>query len=263
MARIEQVLQIELDFEFVQAMEKFERLRASCTRPLYRDLEEGVLKMATSKSRHAKMPGASVKPVLASDADPQSWLFLNPTGPSPEGTVFGVLRKAYGGRANSAVEFGWRKAHPVAPAKLVVGSPWIVTAERLEVILPGGADDALADPEMLLRQMDACAIDQEKGLLVYLTLPLGNVDRLHVGWELCRAFARERFARDRQLATVLVLHSPGRVGSANPLHCHCLIVPRRLTGRGLAHGEYDTELLHDGGQALVETMWADHLATFR
>ena len=219
--------------------------------------------MAISKSRSVKSAVGTAKPVIASDADPQSWLFLNPTGPSPAGTVFGVLRKGYGGRVNSAAEFGWRKAHPILPAQLGSDAPWVVTAERLEVILPDCADDGLADPELLLRQMDACAIDQEKGLLVYLTLPLGAAERLHFGWERCRAFARERFARDRQLATILILHSPGRVGSANPAHCHCLIVPRRLTGRGLAHGIYDAELLHDAGQALVEGMWADHLATFR
>lgn len=219
--------------------------------------------MATSKTPVRKAPAASNKPVVASEADPQSWLYLNPTGPSPSGLVFGVLRKHYGGRLNSAAEFGWRKAHPVRPAGDLGASPWIVTAERLEVILPESADDGLADPELLLRQMDACAIDQEKALLVYLTLPLGDAERIHAGWEMARAFVRERIVRDRELATVMALHSPGRIGSANPLHCHCLIVPRRLTGRGLSHGPYDAELITDGGQAVVEAMWAEHLATFR
>lgn len=219
--------------------------------------------MAAAKSRARKARTAPANSIVTCEADPQSWLYLNPAGASPSGTVFGVLRKTYGGRQNSAVEFGWRKAHPIAPAGSPGVSPWIVTAERIEVILPAGADDMLADPELLLRQMDAHAVDHEKALLVYLTLPLPDVDRLHVGWERCRAFVREHFARDRQLATVLVLHAPGRVGSSNPLHCHCLIVPRHITGLGLAHGAYDSDLLNDGGQAIVEAMWAEHLTSFR
>lgn len=140
--------------------------------------------MAARKLR--KLP---IKPT-PTDADPQSWLYLNPSGPSPAGTVFAVLRRTYAGRVNSALEFGYRKAHlgPVAPgADLAAWSP---NVERIEVLLPAGADDSLADPATLLGQMDAHAVEREKALLTYLTLPLGDVERVHVGWERARAFRR-------------------------------------------------------------------------
>ncbi|WP_294280675.1 hypothetical protein [uncultured Sphingomonas sp.] len=213
--------------------------------------------MAARKPR--KLP---VKPT-PTDADPQSWLYLNPSGPSPAGTVFAVLRRAYAGRVNSALEFGYRKAHlgPVVAGTDL--SAWSPNVERIEVLLPAGADDSLADPATLLGQMDAHAVEREKALLTYLTLPLGDVERVHIGWERARAFLRDRFARDRQLASVLILHAPGTINAAFPLHAHALIVPRRLTGLGIRQGLYDEDMIHDRGQAIVEAMWADHLASSR
>lgn len=213
--------------------------------------------MAARKPR--KLP---VKPT-PTEADPQSWLYLNPSGPSPAGTVFAVLRRGYAGRVNSALEFGYRKAHlgpVVAGADL---NAWSPNVERIEVLLPAGADDSLADPATLLGQMDAHAVEREKALLTYLTLPLGDVERVHIGWERARAFLRDRFARDRQLASVLILHAPGTINAAFPLHAHALIVPRRLTGLGIRQGLYDEDMIHDRGQAIVEAMWTDHLASFR
>jgi len=197
------------------------------------------------------------------DADPQSWLYLNPAGPSLAGTVFAVLRKAYAGRVNSALEFGYRKANlGVVPAAADF-TVWSPNVERVEVLLPAGADDHLVDPATLLAQMDRHAVDREKALLIYLTLPLGDVDRVHLGWERARGFLRERFARDRQLASVLILHAPATINAAFPLHAHALIVPRKITGLGIRHGLYDEELIYDGGQPIVEAMWADHVARFR
>lgn len=218
------------------------------------------------KPRRNAASTSSAKPTLATlpnDADPQSWLYLNPAGPVEGGLVFGVLRKTYAGRTNTAVEFGWRKAHPIKPASGLDLKTWLPTSERVEVLLPAGADDALLDPVRLLTLMDACAVAHEKALLVYLTLPLGDVGRVHEGWERARAFARERFARDRGLAVMLALHAPGRIGSVHPLHAHALIVPRAAGKLGLAYGAYDEELIHDRGQAIVEAMWRDHIQTWR
>lgn len=192
--------------------------------------------------------------------NPQNWLFLNPEGPTASGLVFGVLRKTYAGRTNSAVEFAYRKCHVGRRGASVDPMIWAPTCEQHEVLLPGRGDDALADPRLLLEQMDACAIEREKALLVYLTLPLSDVDRLHLGWERARSFVREHLARARDLATLLVLHTPGRVGSANPFHAHALVVPRRLTGLGLSQGVYDEELIHDGGQGIMDALWCDHVA---
>ncbi len=173
--------------------------------------------MGARKPPRPKAAAAVAKPVIISEADLQSWLYLNPGGSTESGLVFGVLRKTYAGRTNSAWEFGWRKGHvggDYAGADLRTWSP---NVERLEVILPTGADDMLADPAMLIEQMDAGAAEREKALLVYLTLPLGDVGLVHVGWERARAFACH-IARERELASVLALHAPGRVNAPFPLH---------------------------------------------
>lgn len=209
----------------------------------------------------ARKPASARSPLPAApapnDADPQSWLFLNPNGPSPTGIVFGVLRKSYAGRTNSAREFGFRKAH-VGVGKDADPARWSPNIERVEVLLPPGADDSLTDPATLLGQMDAHAVEREKALLVCLTLPLGDVDRVHVGWERARAFVRARIVQERELGCLLCLHAPQTINAPFPLHAHALVVPRRLTGLGLRHGLYDEDLTHDGGQAIIEAAWAEH-----
>ena len=220
--------------------------------------------MAARKLR--KVPARPASASTPSEADPQSWLYLNPAGPSTAGTVFGVLRRAYGGRTNSAIEFGYRKAHVGAVTDGVDVRVWAPNVERIEVLLPAGADDSLADPATLLGQMDAHAVDREKALLTCLTLPLRDAERVHVAWERARAFLRERFARDRQLASILVLHAPGTINAPFPLHSPP--PPTRLSSRGGSpdsafEGLYDEDLIHDGGQAIVEAMWAEHVGSFR
>lgn len=191
--------------------------------------------------------------------DPQDLLFLNPDGTSPSGLTFGVLRKTYAGHMNSALSFGWRKAHLGRDPDDADLTRWAPNAERVEVILPAAADEMLTNAATLLGQMDAHASECEKALLLYLTLPLGDMDRVHVGFERARSFSVQ-LARDRHLATVLVLHAPGVINQPYPLHAHCLIVPRRITGLGLRYGLYDDELIHDSGQAVIEAMWLDHIA---
>lgn len=208
------------------------------------------------RAKRASRPApAKPKPIAPNDADPQSWLYLNPNGASESGIVFGVLRKSYGGRTNSAVEFGRRKLQPVAPPGDAEVSPWPVTAERVDIVLPPDAPDTLADPQVLLEAMDQAAID--KPLLAYVTLPFPNTTRLHQAWECARGFAR-RLA-ERQLACLLILHAPGRVGSPNPVHAHLLIAPRTIGPLGMEHGTYDHDLVHDSGQAIIEKLWAEHL----
>ena len=213
--------------------------------------------MAANQSRRRKQPAASV---TAHDTDPLGWLFTNPGGPSETGLTFGVLRKVYGGRENSALEFGWRKCHVGRQSDKADLAVWSHNIERMEVILPPRADDMLADPGLLLGQMDATAAEREKALLVYVTLPLADVERVHVGWERARGFAR-RIAQERDLASLLALHAPGRVNAPFGLHAHCLIVPRQIGGLGIRHGLYDEDLIHDGGQAVIEGLWKDQLAT--
>jgi len=197
------------------------------------------------------------------EADPQSWLYLNPLGSPSSGLIFGVLRRIYQGRTNTAVEFGRRKLQPIQPLGDAAASPWPVTAEHSDVVLPPTATGMSHDPETLLRLADACAVDHMQALLVYLTLPFLAGESIPAGWERCRAFVRENFARDRHLAALLVCHAPGRAGSPRPPHCHALIIPRRIEALGIGHGVYDRELVHDQGQALVEALWVQHMETFR
>ncbi|MGZ0071772.1 hypothetical protein ACT9ST_08715 [Sphingobium limneticum] len=173
--------------------------------------------------------------------------------------VFGVLRRTYADRLNNAAEFGRRKMQPIAPAGDPLSSPWRTTAERIDVVLPPGTDDSLVDAETILTRMDEHAVAHEKALLVYLTLPFENDDRLHMGWERCRDFAR-LIARERGLASVLVLHAPGSIGAPHPPHCHLLIVPR-TTRFGLRYGVYDDELTCDSGQTVIDEMWRRHIAS--
>ncbi|MCP9222596.1 hypothetical protein MKP08_07545 [Erythrobacter sp. LQ02-29] len=210
--------------------------------------------MATAKSKpRIKKAQGGKKP---SDKDPLSWLYLNPQ-PVTDGTAFGVLRKSFGGRVNSAYEFGWRKAHVGPDFTEPDKADWTPNVERAEIVLPVKADDLLSDPETLLRQVDQYAAPNEAALLTYLTLPLQDCERIHVAFEMARSFAH-RIAKERELATLVILHSPGAIGTAYPLHAHLLIVPRRISGLGLRHGPFDQPLIRDEGQEVLRELWEDH-----
>lgn len=210
--------------------------------------------MAAAKRKpRTKQPVTRKEPC---ETDPLSWLYLNPQPPA-EGTAFGVLRKTFGGRSNSAHEFGYRKAHMGPDFTGSDQSNWSPNAERVEVILPSKADDFLSDPETLLRQIDSFAAPNEAALLTYWTLPLKDCERMHVAWERARSFAT-RIASERELASVVILHSPGAIGADFPLHSHVLILPRRVGGLGIQHAPYDQPLVRDEGQTILSEMWESH-----
>ncbi|MBO9510882.1 hypothetical protein [Erythrobacter sp. A6_0] len=210
--------------------------------------------MAATKSKPRAKKASS--PSKTDEKDPLSWLFVNPEK-SSNGLVFGVLRKTFRGRTNTAHEFGFRKCHPGASSVNADRTHWAPNAEKVEVILPSQADDMLSDPDLLLHQVDKCAPLNEPGLLTYLTLPLSDADRLHVGWEKARSFA-VTLASERDLASIVILHSPGSIGAAFPLHAHLLVVPRVLNGLGLRHAPFDCELLRDEGQGILSELWDKH-----
>ena len=209
---------------------------------------------AQKRTARAKTPKA---PQKVCEQNPLSWLYTNPQG-SSDGFTFGVLRKTFRGRENSAHEFGWRKCHVGAHIDVKDRSIWSPNVEKVEVILPPRADDLLSDPDVLLRQADEFVSPTEAGLLTYVSLPLGDVDRIHTGWERARSYAVS-LARSRNVASVVILHSPGVIGAPYPLHAHLCIVPKVLTGLGLRHGAFDQELLRDGGQDILGELWKDHL----
>ncbi|MCH2486749.1 MAG: hypothetical protein MK010_03265 [Erythrobacter sp.] len=195
-------------------------------------------------------------PPKTDEKDPLSWLYLNPEK-SSNGVVFGVLRKTFRGRTNSAHEFGFRKTHLGSAFVNADLSTWAPNAEKVEVVLPARADDMLSDPDLLLRQVDACAPPNESGLLTYLTLPLSDAERLHVGWERARSFA-VRLACERDVASIVILHAPSSIGSAFPLHSHVLVIPRVHLGHGIRYAPLDIELLRDEGQGILSDIWDDH-----
>jgi hypothetical protein len=182
---------------------------------------------------------------------PESWLYLL----SENTLTFGVLRSTFKDRTNSAVEFGRRKLQPVQPPPT---EPDAITAERVDVILPEGAEDQFATSLPFLEGCDEMQVNP--AILVYLTIPTPDVDRMHHAWEEGRAFARI-LADERGLATLLIQHAPGRISSPNQPHLHLLICPRRTAKAGLRYGGLDNELLYNDGARVLVERWAEFTET--
>ncbi|NIJ35301.1 hypothetical protein [Sphingomonas oligoaromativorans] len=194
------------------------------------------------------------------ESDPLSWLYLNPAVEGFEavpGYTFGVLRRTFRGRTNSAAEFCRRKAQPIPPAGGATSALWAVTAEKIEVLLPAGADDRFLEPRLLTEEIDARSVESEQALLTYVTVSFPNVRRVHEAWETARAFARSSFVQRRTLPVILVLHVPARAGSDRDVHCHLLISPRQLDGIGLRG--FERSFCHDEGQAIIHAEWLAHV----
>lgn len=195
---------------------------------------------------------AKSKTLAATDPNhPESWLYLL----SENTLTFGVLRSTFKDRTNSAVEFGRRKLQPVQPPPT---EPDAITAERVDVILPEGAEDQFATSLPFLEGCDEMQVNP--AILVYLTIPTPDVDRMHHAWEEGRAFARI-LADERGLATLLIQHAPGRISSPNQPHLHLLICPRRTAKAGLRYGGLDNELLYNDGARVLVERWAEFTET--
>ena len=206
--------------------------------------------LMTKPSKQKPKPKA--KPMAATDPNhPESWLYLL----SENTLTFGVLRSTFKDRTNSAVEFGRRKLQPVQPPPT---EPDGITAERVDVILPDGAEDQFARSLPFLEGCDEMQVNP--GILVYLTIPTPDVDRMHHAWEKGRAFARI-LADERGLATLLIQHAPGRISSPNQPHLHLLICPRRTAKAGLRYGGLDNELLYNDGARVLVERWAEFTET--
>ena len=191
---------------------------------------------------------AKSKTLAATDPNhPESWLYLL----SENTLTFGVLRSTFKDRTNSAVEFGRRKLQPIQPPPT---EPDAITAERVDVILPEGAEDQFATSLPFLEGCDEMQVNP--AILVYLTIPTPDVDRMHHAWEKGRAFARI-LADERGLATLLIQHAPGRISSPNQPHLHLLICPRRTAKAGLRYGGLDNELLYNDGARVLAERWAE------
>jgi hypothetical protein len=203
-----------------------------------------------------RKPTVSVSTSPIPSDDPLDWLYLNPAEEgfqAEAGYTFGVLRKSYRGRVNSAAEFCRRKAQPVAPIGDASATPWVLTAAKTEVLLPVDADDRFSCPQTLTEEVDRRATDTEPALLTYITLAFPHARRLHQAWRQARRFAEKAFVDARELPVIQVLHAPYLAGSAGDVHCHLLIVPRTLDGLGLRGFAHD--LCTDRGQRIIHDEW--------
>jgi hypothetical protein len=198
--------------------------------------------MAKQKQSVAAKPKSTTK--IHPDR-PENWLYLH----NRAALTFGVLRKRYNERDNSACEFGTSKLQPVSPSS----AEQTITAARADVVLPRHAEDALTDPFAFLAGCDELTLDP--AILVYLSIAFPEAVRLHHAWEQARRFAR-MLADDRNLASLVVLHAPGLVSSPNPPHVHLLICPRTgASPLGLKFGGLDRELICDKGADILDKCW--------
>lgn len=190
----------------------------------------------------------AVKPQTSTKSDPgrpENWLYLL----NRDALTFGVLRKRYNDRENSAYEFGASKLQPVSPA----AAGQAITAARADVVLPHHAEDALANPFAFLAGCDELTLDP--AILVYLSIAFPEAVRLHHAWEQARRFARV-LADERDVASLVILHAPGLVSSPNPPHAHLLICPRTgSSSLGLKYGGLDRELICDKGADVLNKCW--------
>lgn len=181
--------------------------------------------------------------------NPHTWLPLLGDAPGGNGLriLYGVLRPNYRGWSNTAVAFGRAKLQISAPAGL---DPWAITAVRAEVLLPEGADDRYASPRTLLEAVDEPGVAPKAALLAYATITWPT-QRLHEQYEAVRDVLGE-IVRRFGCPALLVQHAPHLARSDNPHHCHCLVVPQRLTSLGWARlvptlgGDKGRQLFVDG-----------------
>lgn len=200
-------------------------------------------KIAKAGRRPASQKPRKVQPAHVARALLSPYLFLNPLGSYPNFT-FGVLRRQYNGKTNSAAEFARLKLHPVSmPA---ASAPFAPTAARWECLIPPGAGDEYLDPERLFESYDANALPFRTGLLAYITFRFPHLDRLHAAFEQVRAYARAKLVLERQLPVLAIQHAPHLVGSPNAHHVHLLVLARTFCGLGW--GTANDLLTSDEGQ---------------
>ena len=162
-------------------------------------------------------------------ANPHSWFPLTGSAPGEPGPriMTGTLRGLYRGFAPTAVAFGQAKIQPVPAGD---GDPWAMTAVRCDVLLPPGADDRFACPQVLMAEADALAAVPSDARLAYATFTW-MPDRLHQQWEEIRAFCLEEVV-GLSCPVLLVQHAPHLQRRSTLPHCHLLIVPHRLNQLG-------------------------------
>ena len=205
--------------------------------------------MSAGKKVAAKRTSVELNAGCVPDAArPHTQLVLvgDPLGTIGTRVMYGCLRPSFRGHVNSAAAFAEKKVRVAAPPGT---PPWTLTAARAEVLLPPGADDRLAEPRVLMEEVDASHSHHGKSLLAYLTFtfPCG---RLHHQWQLVRTFVQRSLVELFEVGVLLVQHAPGRAGFPTDPHVHVLVAgPRRLTPLGF--GEWLPPLMNDKAHSLV------------
>lgn len=176
--------------------------------------------------------------------------------------VFGVIRAVLAGVATTALMAVFRRLFPVGqpddPEK-----PWPrPTCYRHDVLLPPWAPTDYLDPQTLCRAYGAQGWDGVKDLVVIAsfrfpeTVATPPTMTLATAYELVRAFAYQRLAVERNLATVIAMHVPGRAGQEGlPPHIHVMSLARVLGATGF--GTFVRPLASDAGRKVVEDEWAE------
>ena len=117
-----------------------------------------------------------------------------------------------------------RRASARSASSRLTGAPG--TAVRSEVLLPPGADDRFACPQVLMAEADALATEATDARLAYVTFTW-MPERLHQQWEEIRAFCVDEVV-GLGCPVLLVQHAPHLQRRSTLPHCHLMIVPHRL-----------------------------------
>ena len=164
----------------------------------------------------------------------------------------GTLRPTFRDHENSAAAFALSKIMVAAP----VGTPlWTQTAASSEVLLPEAACDRFTDARLLMETLDEERPEKVNALLAYFTFTYPT-DRLHAMREEVRAFLMKEIVERHDVATLLILHDPGRAASKNLPHVHALVTSRRLTALGFA--EQVSALNSDKAQAMIRDAFLNY-----
>jgi hypothetical protein len=181
-------------------------------------------------------------------------VFTDPQGPMDDFS-FGLLRRQLRGKPNSVTTFARAKLQPRRPddTDRIASALWPITAAAWAVVLAPGVSDDLAMPELLFPRYEAELIAWEKVMLISVTLRFPDAASRHDIVDQVRTFATLRLARARGLTSMIVLHMPGEMASANAPHCHIVTLAREHRPYGF--GAYAADLIVNEGQTILFEEW--------
>jgi hypothetical protein len=124
---------------------------------------------------------------------------------------------------------------------------------RRDFVLPADAPRTILSIAALIAAYDSVP-PLRRDVMAELKFILRSGAAPHQAYEMVRGFALDHFAGERGLAALMVLHLPGRSGSAGDNHIHLFVPARRLTQEGF--GSHAGNLVHDDGFVEVCEAWA-------